>query len=106
MYINSKFYHLLFLLCFTLLTTFLPFNSISQDGNYLKIISSFGNNALIEKYDVFSENNKEYTLKLSDSEGKNFLEFTKSEKSDSIVMLCIFHRIAFCSAETISSILA
>ncbi|MEZ9734793.1 MULTISPECIES: hypothetical protein [Vibrio] len=69
-----------------LLLTLSPFLAKSDDGTFTKTVYSSGKNSLVEKYDVFSEDNKKYTLKLGESNGYKSLTFTKSQNSNYITV--------------------
>ncbi|NOH77824.1 hypothetical protein F0247_22595 [Vibrio crassostreae] len=61
-----------------------PFLAKSDDGTFTKVVYSSGKNSLVEKYDVFSEDNRKYTLKLGESTGYKSLILVKSQNSSYI----------------------
>lgn len=64
--------------------TLAPFLALSDDGDATSYLYAVGANTLTEKFDVFSEHNKEYTLKLGELNGHQSLSFLKKEKSNNI----------------------
>ncbi|ELJ8535082.1 hypothetical protein RUK98_003587 [Vibrio cholerae] len=86
MYTKSEFAFWRHFICvLTVLTfTFISPNSIADDGTFTKTVSVAGKNSLVEKYDVFTEDNKEYTLKLGEINGYKSLTFIKTQNSDYI----------------------
>ena len=61
-----------------------PTFAATSDGTFTKTIYSIGKNSLVENYDVFTQDNKKFTLKLGDINSYKSLVFVKSQKSNYI----------------------
>lgn len=62
----------------------LTFNARAAEGSFTNTVLTTGKNSLTEKYDVFTEDNKKFTLKLGSIKSYKNITLVKSEKSNSI----------------------
>ncbi len=68
----------------SILLLILPKTAVVDDGTFTKIIYSIGKNSLTEHYDVFTDNNKKFTLKLGDINSYKYLILEKVQQSNYI----------------------
>ncbi|MDK9764674.1 hypothetical protein KI743_21970 [Vibrio sp. D420a] len=75
-----------FILALIAILSLCTFYAQADDGTFTNTVYSAGKNTLVEKYDVFSEDNKKYTLTLGESKGYKSLTFSKLQNSNYITV--------------------